>query len=126
MTQDDRRLYYTDPRVLLANERSLLSWMRMALYLMGFAFLLSKAAVIDKVLDPGHQIQLLPMVRFGHMVGGMLSLMATFLEVVALVRYYRNMTRWHRAEDGRGSKAPTFFGSIILVWVVLLAIYLLS
>ncbi len=97
----------------------------MALYLMGFAFLLSKAAVIDKVLDPSHQIQLLPMVRSGHLVGGILSLFATFLEVVALVRYYRNMTRWHRAEDGRDSKAPTFFGSIVLVWIVLLAIYLL-
>lgn len=126
VTQDDRVLYYTDPRVLLANERSLLSWMRMALYLMGFAFLLSKAAVIDKVLDPGNQVNLLPLLRPGHVVGGLLSFLVTFLEGVALVRYYRNVKRWYRGEDGSASKAPAYFGSVVLVVVILLAVYLLS
>ena len=44
--------YETDPRVILALERTLLAWTRTALALMGFGFVVARLALFIRELNP--------------------------------------------------------------------------
>ena len=119
VTFDERREYYTDPRVLLANERSLLSWFRLGTYLLGLAFLLAKLAIVDRFMGRRYHDVLAPMIHAGHRLALVLTLTVLAMETAALIRYVANQRRWHRAEDGRGFHIPAFFEAIIVaIWLI--------
>lgn len=124
MTHDDRVVFYTDPRVLLANERSFLSWIRAGSYIMGFGFLLTKLTLFESFLAPQFRGYLIPMTKPGHYFGGALSLVAVVFQIVALVRYRRNYERWHRGEDGTGANAPAYLGAYLFLLALLIMLYI--
>jgi len=95
----------TDPRVLQANERTLLAWVRTSLALIGFGFLIAKVGLSD-----GQRLFGAP----AFWLAGGFALIGTLGNVLAL-RGYLVMRRAHlKGEAARpdGFGVPVFVGVI--------------
>jgi putative membrane protein len=72
-----------DPRLLQANERTLLSWLRTGVALITFGFVIAKTSVWAKREEP------LGAYRGADLIGALFVLLGAVAEVVGLVRYLR-------------------------------------
>ena len=82
-----------DPRVLLAADRTLLAWIRTALALIGFGFLLARLAMLGEgvpgtTLDPGTS----------RVVGSVMLVCGLVVNVASAVWYARFVRRYRRGE----------------------------
>ena len=111
-----------DPRVLLAADRTLLAWIRTALALIGFGFLLARLATVGEgipgtTLDPATSA----------IVGTLMLLCGLALNVAAAVWYLRFVRRYRRGQWLASSHVwlPTTLAVAVsalaaaLVWLVM-------
>jgi uncharacterized membrane protein YidH (DUF202 family) len=83
-----------DPRLLQANERTLLSWLRTGVALITFGFVIAKTSVWAKREEP------LGAYRGADLIGALFVLLGAVAEVVGLVRYLRIRPRVARSRAG--------------------------
>jgi putative membrane protein len=73
----------TDPRSLLAIERTLLAWLRTGLALVTFGFLVARISIWMRVQEHGGEL------RGARFMGGLFAALGMASNVMALVRYLR-------------------------------------
>lgn len=114
MTTDDRR-ESTRAREHLANERTLLAWVRTAVALMGLGFVVARFGLFLRQLalervappEPAH---------VSAVIGAALVGVSVLLTVLSTVRFFRA-----RAQIERGSYEPEAFTEVLAVAATVLA-----
>ncbi|PSR29735.1 MAG: hypothetical protein C7B46_18365 [Sulfobacillus benefaciens] len=107
---------FPDPRTLLANERTFLSWLRTGIALMAFGFVVSKFDLFLHIQthQPYHE----------GILGLFLVAGGVMIIAFASLHYHRNRDRLEHHESLSRSKLPMVMGLGLVVVGVLVFIYL--
>ncbi|PSR26832.1 MAG: hypothetical protein C7B47_09580 [Sulfobacillus thermosulfidooxidans] len=116
---------YTDPRVLQANERTLLSWIRTGIALVTFGFVITKFGLLEYLVAPQFRAYLPRHIRIGPYLGATLSFFAVMVQVVAIVRYRRIFDGFHKGLNLIGAHTPMVLGVVMVFFSLVISIYLL-
>ncbi|HEY4026587.1 MAG TPA: DUF202 domain-containing protein [Candidatus Dormibacteraeota bacterium] len=114
MTQGDER-ETTRAREHLANERTLLAWIRTAVALMGLGFVVARFGLFLRQLVAEQAVPSRP----GHAaaaIGAVLVGASVVITVLSAVRFFRA-----RAQIERGSYEPELFTEVLVVAITVLA-----
>ena len=117
--------------VYFAAERTLLGWVRTALGLMAFGFVVDRFGLVLRHLNPDAGTMFYPRI-FSIWAGTALVVSGVVMNVAAIIRYLRFMIRYRRegsTEPGRGLVLAVFFtvliaaaGSAIAVFLMLVSL----
>lgn len=113
----------TDPRVVLALERTLLAWTRTALALMGFGFVVARMSLLIRELGADAAVMNAAGSRW---VGIVLIGLGGLVQTVALVAHARNVERLRTGQmlALRAMTPATVLGIVIILLGVVVAVYL--
>lgn len=107
-----------DPRVGLAAERTLLTWVRTGLALMGFGFVVARFGVfLHEVAALGHGAPR-PASPLPLWIGGALVVLGVVVNVAAAVQHVHRLRQFGRGEPYR----PTVWSLGVVVTLVLAAV----
>ena len=87
-----------DPRVWLAAERTLLAWVRTALALMGFGFVVARFGLFLHEIAAIRSSPSSPSSRMSLWIGGGLVVLGVMVNVAATVQHIRRLRRLERGE----------------------------
>lgn len=116
--------YLDDPRVLFANERTLLAWNRTAIGLMGFGFLVERFGLFLHVVM-GHPSE--PLHRNASLVIGVAFILLGVLLLLLSVRQYRRVVATlgvREIPEGYWVNAPVLTNLAMALLGLVLAAYL--
>ena len=124
---EERKAAWSDPRILQANERTYLAWLRTGIALMAFGFVIAKFYLfLEFAIGPRERGKLPPLTGMSTYLGGALSLVGVAIQILALWRYRRIHARLLRGEQGVGSTIPSYVGAVLIAFGILIALYLLG
>ena len=114
--------------VYFAAERTLLGWVRTALGLMAFGFVVDRFGLLLKQLSPEIGATVYPR-AFSLWAGTALVISGVVMNVAAAVRYTRFMIRYRRegsTEPGRGLALAVFFTVFAAAAGIAIALFLIT
>ena len=111
-----------------ANERTFLAWVRTAIAVMAFGFLVEKFDLFLAIAAPSlaGRVLSLPGQRFGHVAGLALILLGTAMVAIAALRFLRTAKAIDSAEpqQGAGSRIDLALAALLVLLGLALFIYL--
>ena len=114
----------TDPRILQANERTLLAWVRTSIALMTFGFVIARLGIWLRMIggeasDAGHH-------ELGTAwIGAVFLLMGVIGNALAVVRYAANRRAIVHGEQIKEGSFPIALATLVTVFGVVIGAYLL-
>jgi putative membrane protein len=123
-SQPEKVAQYTDPRILQANERTLLAWIRTGIALITFGFVITKFSFLEYLVSPQYRGYLPHHIRIGPYLGGALSFFAVAVQLLALIRYRKIFQGFFQGENRITASMPTVLAVVMLVFSALIAVYL--
>jgi putative membrane protein len=109
-----------DPRLLQANERTLLAWLRTGIALMTFGFVLARIGVWLQAIAPGQPT------AFGTAwTGGAFLLLGVVANGMAVQRFVRNRAAILAGRELPGDRFPALFGLAVTFLGAVLGAYVL-
>ena len=110
----------------LANERTFLAWIRTAIAIMAFGFVVAKFTLFVHQLSLllGHHTALIPSNGYSDMLGILLVCVGVVTGLLAFFRYRKIKQNIEREYFGSSGTFVTWFAGLILVCGFLLTLYL--
>jgi putative membrane protein len=87
-----------DPRVYFAAERTMLAWVRTAIAMMGFGFIVARFGLFLRELSAGQGDLVSHRPRFSLWVGTSLVLLGVWIAISAAVHHFRFRQRFEQGE----------------------------
>jgi putative membrane protein len=111
-----------DSRLVQANERTLLAWIRTAIALLTFGFVIARIGIWLRFAGGGHE----PAGHGTAWIGAVFCAVDAVANGMALVRYHRAKRHILRGEALPGDRFPLVFGVVVTILGALLGAYVLS
>ncbi len=117
-----------DPRVFLAEERTLLAWIRTGLALMGFGFVVARFGLLVRELSLIPAVAVAPDRVLSAPLGTGLVLLGVVVQVLAIVRHLLRIREFRLGRPGWESPSRLGIGVALLLAVAgsVMAVHLLS
>ena len=126
---DDNEIKNFGPHlVILSAERTLLSWLRLALTLMSVGFVLDRFGLFIRAKDLGSNFSWLPK-SYSFIIGIGLVIAGSLTSAVAGLIYSRFRVNYTKKEirEPKGSRALSIFSSLIITLIgIITAIFLIT
>ncbi|HEX8039626.1 MAG TPA: DUF202 domain-containing protein [Chryseosolibacter sp.] len=126
-SKDQQNLRKQDARFHLANERTLLAWLRTSIGIMAFGFVVVKFSIFIKQLAylVGKDV-VVPQSGYSSFIGILLVAVGAIVILLAFIKFKQTEQRITDDSYRPSSKLITFITTIILIISVLLILYLIS
>lgn len=126
-SKDQQNLRKQDARFHLANERTLLAWLRTSIGIMAFGFVVVKFSIFIKQLAflMGKDA-VIPQSGYSAFIGILLVAVGAIVILLAFIKFKQTERRIVSDSYKPSSKLVTFITTIILIISVLIILYLIA
>jgi putative membrane protein len=114
-----------DPRVLQANERTLLAWVRTSLALMTFGFVLARIGIWMRALGAQSAPSAHPLELGTAWIGGVFLAMGVSANAIAVYRYAVSRRAIQREQEIPDDPFPIVFAVLVAAFGAVIGTYLL-
>lgn len=118
--QGDASQHATDPRVILAAERTLLAWIRTGLAMMGFGFVVARFGLFLREIASERGSSIRPSTGLSLWIGASLIILGVVVNVLAAVRHVRLIRSFQRGDAYHPS--PWSLGVMVTVLLAVLGV----
>jgi inner membrane protein YidH len=113
-----------DPRILQANERTLLAWVRTSIALMTFGFVIARLGIWLRMIA-GQASGAVPRELGTAWIGAVFLLMGVIGNALAVARYAANRRAIMHDEQIREGSFPVALATLVTVFGAVIGVYLL-
>jgi len=115
-----------DSRLLQANERTLLAWVRTSIALMTFGFVIARIGVWLRALSSGHEHAASAAQEVGTAwIGGLFVALGVLANVSAVIRYGAARRAIHTGREISSGPIPAIFALLVTIFGAIIGAYLL-
>lgn len=113
-----------DSRLLQANERTLLAWVRTSVSLMTFGFVIAKIGVWLPQMNTHPELHANPKTETAW-VGGAFMVLGVVSDILAVTRYVLARRAIMHGKQIEGGPLPTILASLVTLFGLIITVYLL-
>ena len=113
-----------DPRLLQANERTLLAWVRTSIALLTFGFVLARIGLWLRTIDAGPARAPVPELGTAW-IGSVFVALGVIGNAIALYRYAASRRAIRREQEIPDDRFPAVFAGIVAACGAVIGVYLL-